>query len=64
MRVQIHTDKAKFTVELDAEQDFLSCLMTAVIAALPCFLESFMKCLAGGNGPSTGFKPGDRTRCD
>lgn len=63
MKVQVETAKAKFAVELDAQQDFLSCMMTAVIAALPCFLEAFMKCLAGGNGPSTGFTPGDRGRC-
>jgi len=64
MKLQIDTAKAKLVVDVDAQADFIGCLLTAVIAALPCFLESFMKCLAGGNGPSTGFKPGDRTRCD
>jgi len=40
--------------------------MTAVISALPCFLEAFLGCLAGG-GPSTGdddYDPGTRNRCD
>lgn len=64
MKVQVNSSKGNFAVEVDAQQDFISCLMTAVIAALPCFLESFMKCLSGANGPSTGHNPGNRARCD
>jgi len=42
--------------------DFMSCLFPALIAAVPAFLESFMKCLAGP--PTTDeYNPGDRTRC-
>jgi len=48
------------------QADFISCLMSAVIAALPSFLEAFMGCLAGP-GPSPGdddYDPGTRNRCD
>ena len=63
MKFAIQSDKAKVQLEVDAQQDWTSCLMTALIAALPCFLDEFVKCLAGGNGGSSGFKPGDRDRC-
>ena len=64
MRMQVDTAKGKFAIEFDAQADFVGCLLTGVLAALPCFLEEFMKCLALGPGPGTGFKPGDRDRCD
>ena len=64
MKVQVDSPMAKFVVDFEAQQDFLSCMMTGVIAALPCFLEAFMKCLTGTNGPSTGHNPGNRARCD
>ena len=49
-----------------AQADFIGCLMTALISALPCFIEGVLACLAGG-GPSTDdddYDPGNRTRCD
>lgn len=48
--------------EFHASADFISCLMTAAIAALPQFLEAFMGCLAGAT-PGPGYQPGDRVRC-
>lgn len=64
MRIAFKTEKAEVGLEIQAQADWTGCLITAVIAALPCFLEAFMKCLNnGGNGGST-FQPGDRTRCD
>lgn len=63
MKVTFESDQAKFEIEIDTQQDWTSCLMTALIASLPCFLEAFVKCLQGGNGGSGGFKPGDRHRC-
>lgn len=48
-----------------AQADFVSCLITGVVTAMPYFLDSFLQCLAG-NGSSGGddvYQPGDRTRC-
>lgn len=64
MRIACQTAQTKLDVNFEAQQDFVGCLLTGVLAALPCFLEAFMKCLAGENGPTTGFKPGDRDRCE
>lgn len=63
MKIAFSSKNAEFTIEADAKADWTSCLMTGLIAALPCFLDAFVKCLQGGNGGSTGFKPGDRERC-
>lgn len=39
----------------------LTCLLPAIIAAMPAFLQAFMACLAtGGSGD---YNPGDRNRC-
>lgn len=68
---QLHAAfKAALTSHLrgmTAEQqaDFMSCLMTAAVAVLPAFLAAMLKCMAGQAAPpTTGFDPGDRTRCD
>lgn len=63
MKIAFKSAHAQFEIEVDTQQDWTSCLMTALIASLPCFLEAFVNCLQGGNGGSTGFKPGDRDRC-
>jgi len=49
-----------------AQADFVGCLMNAVLAALPVFLQSLMGCLAGGNNPGQHdeYKPGARPRCN
>lgn len=44
-----------------AQVDFLGCLISAIMEAVPCFLTSFMACLAGGG--AAGYTPGDRPRC-
>jgi hypothetical protein len=44
-----------------AQMDFLGCLIPALVAAVPAFLESFMRCLGGG---SAGYNPSDEKRCD
>jgi len=49
-----------------AQADFIGCLFTGLIAALPCFLEAFLACLSG-TGPGSGdddYDPGTRNRCD
>ena len=53
-----------FNAEFDVtpSADFIQCLFPAVIAALPAFLESFMKCIAGAGTPDS-HNPGDRKRC-
>lgn len=62
--VSVTKEGTKMTLTVNPEADWTSCLISATIAALPCFLEAFMKCLSNGGGGETGFKPGDRTRCD
>lgn len=48
-----------------AQADFIGCLMTAAITAMPVFLSALMKCLSGGNGTSDDhqYAPGERERC-
>jgi len=54
-----------FTTELDVKphQDLFTCLIPALLAALPAFLDAFFKCIGGGGGTGGSFKPGERTRC-
>ena len=47
---------------LEIPTQWTSCLITALLAALPHFLDSFLKCLSPGGG-SGQFNPGHRTRC-
>jgi len=49
-------------LDMKPRADFIGCLLTGVMAALPAFLEAFMKCLGGG-GPSGDYNPGNRQRC-
>jgi len=49
--------------DFDIKADLMNCLFQGLIAALPCFLDSFMKCMGGGGNGGTGFTPGDRPRC-
>lgn len=44
------------------QQDFVGCLLTGLLAAMPYFLEAFLTCLGGG-GATGDYRPGDRTRC-
>lgn len=45
--------------------DLIGCLIPALFAALPVFLDSFMRCLGGNHNPGNGeYRPGDRHRCD
>lgn len=61
-RVTLEHPQMKVSLDLAPSADFIQCLFPALIAAVPAFLESFMKCLTGG-GSSTGYQPGDRKRC-
>lgn len=47
------------------QADFIGCLMTGVLAAMPYFLEAFLKCLSGANGTGSDdqYAPGQRDRC-
>lgn len=61
-KVAVTNQHMQATFEFKPSQDFVGCMIGATLAALPCFLESFMSCLAGGG--STGeYNPGERTRC-
>ena len=60
--VVIKGNKFQMALTFDPSADFIGCLLTGVMAALPAFLDAFMRCLAGGEG-SGKFNPGDRARC-
>jgi hypothetical protein len=42
------------------QMDFLGCLIPALIAAIPAFLDSFISCIGGG---SSSYSPDDTKRC-
>lgn len=61
-RVTISTQHLHLQLDVKPSADFISCLITALVGALPTFLQAFMSCLAGGGTPGD-YKPGDRLRC-
>jgi len=48
-----------------AQADFIGCLMTAAITAMPVFLQALMGCLSATPPPGDddAYTAGDRTRC-
>lgn len=54
---------ADFNIVIAPQADFMACLFPALIAAAPVFIDSLMKCIAGG-GQSCEYTPGNRTRCN
>ena len=62
LQIKVETPVGRLTTEFDPHADFMTCLFPALIAAIPCFLQSFMSCLAGG-GSSADYTPGNRVRC-
>lgn len=63
-KVCFETAKDKLELEFTPSVDFIGCLMTAVMTAIPVALQAFMTCLAGGGGGGKAdYKPGDRERC-
>jgi len=60
--VHIETRVAKIDLDLTPSADFITCLIPALIAAVPAFLSSFMQCISGG-GTTGDYHPGDRIRC-
>lgn len=67
-RPDLHTSGDAIRSGLDfndlsqAQADFLNCLLSGVLAAMPYFLEAFLTCLGGG-GSSGDYTPGSRKRC-
>lgn len=47
----------------DPLADMMTCLIPALIAALPAFIDAFFRCISEGNGGNSGYTPGDRKRC-
>jgi len=60
--IKINFDDLDVEFTVEPKQDLMNCLVQAVVACLPTFLESFFKCISPG-GPSGNYNPGDRTRC-
>lgn len=62
-RCQITSTAVNLDIEIHPSADFITCLLPALFAALPVFLDSFMSCLTTGGQPGT-FNPGTRQRCN
>jgi hypothetical protein len=58
--IQTAVEQARGAPLTAAQIDFLECMIPALMAALPAFLDAFMRCIAGG---SSAYDPGDRPRC-
>lgn len=61
--VTIDTGQETIKLEIDSKRDLATCLVPALIAAMPAFLDSYVKCITTGGGPPGEYKPGDRPRC-
>lgn len=62
---KVNVSSPQFNVEMDLtpSADMFDCLFQGILAALPTFLEAFMKCIS--QAPPTGnYRPGNRHRCD
>lgn len=62
---EIAWDRIRQACRLTEPQgDFVSCLLTGVLAAMPTFLAAFMDCLGGGGAAGPGqYTPGSGKRC-
>lgn len=61
-QVTIETSTLDLQVVLTPRQDFMSCLIPALLTALPSFIEAYLKCLASG-GTGGNYNPGGPDRC-
>jgi len=61
-KCNIQSQNFKLETDITPSADFMSCLFPAVIAALPVFLEAFMRCIAGTPSDDQ-YRPGSRNRC-
>ena len=61
-KLTLNDQEHKVTIDVDVSADWLSCLIPALLAGLPGFLDAFIACI-GGDGSSDKFKPGTRPRC-
>jgi len=61
-KLSIDTDKGPVSVQFDASADIMGCIITGVTAALPAFLDAFIRCIGGGSGTG-GLNPGGPPRC-
>lgn len=61
--ITIKSPNCVVQLDVEARADFIGCILGAVLAAAPCFLEAFMKCL-GGSHDGGNYNPGDRQRCE
>ena len=62
---KVNISSPQFNIEMDLKPsaDMFDCLFQGIVAALPAFLEAFMKCLSDTPGTG-GYSPGNRHRCD
>lgn len=58
--VRFENEALKVTLNVDPQQNFVQCILPALMAALPVFLQNFMECITGG---TSGHQPGNRQRC-
>jgi len=61
-RCQITSPAVNLDIEIKPSADFMTCMIPALLAALPAFITALMQCMSGG-GTSGVYNPGDRKRC-
>jgi len=61
-KVTVGTKNTDIVLDVKINQDLFTCLIPALLAALPAFLDAFFSCI-GGDGSDAPFKPGTRPRC-
>ena len=61
-KITIGSPNTEIQIDLKINQDLFTCLIPALLAALPAFLDAFFKCI-GGDGSADEYKPGNRLRC-
>ncbi len=57
---RFESEALKVNVQIDPQPNFVQCILPALMAALPVFLQAFMECVTGG---ASDYQPGDRQRC-
>lgn len=70
LNLELHTSTnpdnrgTDFAGRVQPSADFIDCLLTGAMAALPAFLTAFTACLKTDNdGQPTAYTPGHRQRC-
>jgi hypothetical protein len=62
-KLTIETDHIDADITVEIQPALLNCIVAALLAAAPTFINALMTCLASQPGPASEYKPGNRQRC-